>query len=164
MAPPTPELLRVEGGRGQFAVSPAVHERLLQWSSAVPTVVFGPDVAQQLDPVLGDNCLATLDAVPDPVTLTPGDVLTAEPGRVTLLRGGHTYRVGQTCDGGRNAGLSAKPWVATNASLQVWGGAYDAVNARCLAVALKGLLPQFVAADAAASCTVPQPPAGLTRR
>ncbi|MEK6975983.1 MAG: hypothetical protein AABY18_06545 [Candidatus Thermoplasmatota archaeon] len=160
---PTPDLILVEGGRGEFAVSAAVSSRLSAWSGTVPHLVFGPDVARPLGPALGEDCLRGLDDVPDPKTLVAGDVLRGGSGTVSLERGGVTYDVGNACRAGNVAGMSVKPWVATNATLQVWGGAYDRLNAECLGVALRALLPAFAAPDAADRCVVPQPPAGLNK-
>jgi len=154
----TPDLLLVEGGRGQFGASPAVLDRLHGWGS-VPTLVFGPDEAGALVPALGDNCLAGLSDIPDPKTLAPGDVLKAgtgaAAGTLELDRGGVAYHVGQACEPGLRAGTSVKPWVATDPLAEPWGGANDAVDAQCLAVALRGLLPAFAAPDSPTSCTVP---------
>lgn len=160
---PAPDLLVVEGGRGQFALSPAASDRVLAWSGNASTLVVGPDVATALNGILPDNCLAGLDAVPGEVTLREGDELSGGDGTVTLRRDGHAYRVGSACDAGLHAGLAVKPWVATNATSQAWGGAYDALNARCLAVALKALLPEFAAPDAPVGCVVPAAPPGLKR-
>ncbi len=162
---PAPDLLLVEGGRGPFPLSSSVAQAVASWANGTPTLVFGPDVAGSLRFALRpeEGCLDGLDVVPDPVTLEQGDVLAAGNGSVTLQRGGHTYNVGAACEPGLRAGMTAKPWVATNATSQTWGGAYDALNARCLAVALKGLMPAFAAADAPTSCTVPAPPAGLPK-
>lgn len=161
---PRPDLLLIEGGRGEFAASPAVVSRLASWAGSVPHIVFGPDVARPLNPVLGDNCLTGLDNVPDPKTLVPGDILRGSPGRLELERDGVRYFAGRTCEADLRAGAAVKPWVATNASVQMWGGAYDRLNTDCLAVALRALLPQFAAADAPTSCLVPAPDPALVRK
>lgn len=150
-----PDLLLVEGGRGQFLTSAAVHGQLKAWTDATPSLVFGPDKAQSLGGALGDDCLAGLDDVPDPKTLQPGDRLFGDAGRLRLERAGTTYGVGQACEPGLRAGTSVKPWVATDPLAQEWGGAYDALNAACLAVAVHALLPAFAATDAPKSCVVP---------
>lgn len=149
-----PDLLVVEGGRGPFPASAAVAEALGGWA-ATPSLVVGPDESEALAAALGDNCLAGLDAVPDPQTLVAGDVVRGSAGSVVLERAGQAYRIGAACEPGLRAGLSFKPWVATEPISQAWGGAYDGLNARCLAVALKALLPAFAAADAPAQCRVP---------
>lgn len=158
-----PDLILVEGGRGQFEASATVLTRLHGWAGVVPHIVFGPDVALPLDPVLGDNCLVGLDDVPDPKTLVPGDTLGAQSGVLELVRDGVHYDVGRACEAGLRAGTSVKPWVGTDPTMQTWGGAYDALNAHCLQVVLGALLPEFAPTDAPTSCTVPQPPAGLLR-
>lgn len=158
-----PDLLVVEGGRGDFAVSNATREHLFTWSGAIPTLIVGSDVALPMNPVLPNNCLTGLSAVPDPQTLQVGDRLQAQSGSVWLERAGAQYHVGRTCDAGLHAGLSIKPWVATNATIQSWVGAYDAVNAQCLQVALKALLPDFVAATAPTTCVIGPPPPGLPK-
>jgi hypothetical protein len=138
----TPDLLLVEGGRSQFSASAQVVDRLAQWTrSAVPTIVFGSDVALPLNAPLGDNCLAGLDRVPDPQTLAPGDVVRAKDGGLWLDRAGHTYRVGQTCGTGHHAGTSFKPWRYS-----------PGVDAQCLQVAVAALQPAFAAPDAPQSC------------
>lgn len=153
--PQSPDLLLIEGGRGQFGASAALLGRVAAWVDAqTPLIIFGPDVAQAMNPVLGDNCLAGLDEIPDPKTLAPGDRLRGEPGALWLDRGGQTYRVGQTCDGGLHAGTRAKPWVATDPPNDAWGGSRDALNARCLAVTLLALQPGFAAPDAPTECVV----------
>jgi hypothetical protein len=153
---PEPDLLLVEGGRAQFALADQVLARVAAWGGTTPVVVFGSDLASPLHGLLDGACLAGLDEVPDPKTLAPGDVLRASPGRLDLDRNGTTYHVGQSCDGGAKAGTSAKPWVATNPLSDPWGGSHAQGNARCMAVALRALMPQFAAADAPAACTVPR--------
>ncbi|MHB1261362.1 MAG: glycosyltransferase 87 family protein [Thermoplasmatota archaeon] len=150
-----PDLILVEGGRGQFLTSAAVHAQLKAWMNGTPSLVFGSDKAQSLGGALGDDCLAGLADVPDPKTLQPGDRLFGDAGRLRLERGGASYDVGQACEPGLRAGTSVKPWVATDPIAQEWGGAYDAINAKCLAVAVRTLLPAFAAADAPTSCSVP---------
>jgi hypothetical protein len=152
---PRPALILVEGGRGQFATSAAVYSRLQSWSGATPTVVFGPDKAVSLGDALGDDCLAGLADVPDPKTLESGDRLTGAAGSLTLERGGVSYHVGRACEPGMRAGTSVKPWVATDPLKPGWGGAYDRLNAECMAVAMRALMPAFAREDAPAECRVP---------
>ncbi|MFA5944287.1 MAG: glycosyltransferase 87 family protein [Candidatus Thermoplasmatota archaeon] len=151
-----PNLVLVEGGRGQFGASSAVYSRLQAWSGTTPRVVFGPDLAQSLGGALGDPCLNGLADVPDPKTLQAGDRIDGAAGTLSLTRDGVTYDVGQTCEAGFRAATSLKPWVATDPLVQPWGGAYDAVNAQCLAVTLRALMPAFAAPDAPMECTVPE--------
>ncbi len=159
-----PALVIVEGGRGPFPTSPAVVERLANWTAGgAAQLVFGSDVAQSLGPALGPTCLEGLAQLAGEQTLRPGDQLLGRPGEVNLVRDGRNWTVGKACEPGLRASVSVKPWVATNATLQSWGGAYDAVNARCLAVVVKALVPQFAATDAPTSCIVPAPPANLLR-
>jgi hypothetical protein len=153
-AAPAPDLLLVEGGRGPFPVSPAAAARLHGWSESA-TLVFGPDESGALAAALGDNCLAGLADVPDPKTLQPGDRLVAGNGSMRLEREGVAYDVGRACEPGLRAGASVKPWVATDPIHDAWGGSRDALNAECLAVTLKALMPAFAPADAPVSCTVP---------
>ena len=150
-----PGLILVEGGRGQFETSPAVYERMQDWSNGTPTLVFGPDKAQSIAGALGDDCLRGLSDVPDPKTLRPGDHLVGAEGSMHLERDGVAYVVGRTCEGGLRAGTSVKPWVATDPITQPWGGAYDAINAQCTAVTLRALMPQFAGPDAPVDCRVP---------
>jgi hypothetical protein len=149
-----PDLLLIEGGRGQFDVSAAVLSRLLAWTETTPTLVFGSDLARPLDHPSYDACLAGLDRVPDPLTLVTGDVLRAADDGLMLDRSGQTYHVGQVCEPGLRAGTSFKPWVAST-ELDAWGGASSRLNAECLGVALAALLPEFAPADAATECRVP---------
>ncbi len=149
-----PDLILIEGGRGQFLTSASVHARLTAWTNGTPTLVFGPDKAQSLGGALGNDCLAGLSDVPDPKTLQPGDRLFGATGQLRLDRNGVTYNVGQACEPGLRAGTSVKPWVATDPLAQTWGGGYDALNAQCLAVAVRTLLPAFASADAPTECTV----------
>jgi hypothetical protein len=148
-----PDLLLVEGGRGPFPVSAAVAQRLGGWSES-PTLVLGPDESAALAATLGDNCLAGLSDVPDPKTLQPGDRLAAGNGTMHLERAGVAYVVGRTCEPGLRAGTSVKPWVATDPIHDPWGGSRDKLNAECMAVTLRALMPAFAAADAPASCSV----------
>jgi hypothetical protein len=150
-----PDLILVEGGRGQFETSPAVYARLQGWSDGTPTLVFGPDKAQSIAGALGDDCLAGLSDVPDPKTLQAGDRLVAGNGSMHLERDGVAYVVGRACQDGMRAGTSVKPWVATDPITQPWGGIYDAINAQCTAVTLRALMPQFAAPDAPTDCRVP---------
>lgn len=150
-----PDLLLIEGGRSQFEVSPAVHDRLAAWMNVTATLVVGPDLADPVHTLLDVDCLAGLDAVPDPVTLVAGDVL-RNAGNQTLVleRGGQAYTVGQSCMDLR-AGTSIKPWIATNPLVDAWGGSHDDENAVCMAVAIGALLPGFVQ-DAPTECRVPE--------
>ncbi|HJQ93861.1 MAG TPA: glycosyltransferase 87 family protein [Candidatus Thermoplasmatota archaeon] len=149
-----PDLILVEGGRGQFETSSAVYLRMQGWSGETPVLVFGPDKAQSIAGALGDDCLPGLSDVPDPKTLQPGDRLVGGNGSVRLERGGVSYVVGQVCQDGLRAGTSVKPWVATEPITQPWGGLYDAISAQCTAVTLRALMPQFAAPDAPTECHV----------
>jgi hypothetical protein len=146
LAPTVPELapglLLVEGGRGDFGASDAALHRLAAWSGSARTIVFGSDLALPLGRVLGDNCLAGLDAVPDPKTLVAGDTLHGSGTTLLLTRGGHDYRVGQACDGGRHAGTSIKPY-----------GASPGTDGTCLGVAIRILQPTTLKAGPM-QCTV----------
>ena len=155
-----PDLILVEGGRGQFLASPAVQGTLGSWSGSTPTVVFGPDKAQSLAGFLGDDCLPGLSDVPDPKTLQAGDRLIGGNGSMTLERDGKAYAVGRACEAGMRAGTSVKPWVATDPLTPAWGGYYDRINAECLAVTMRALMPQFAAPDAPTECRVPAAAAG----
>jgi hypothetical protein len=150
-----PDLLLVEGGRGTFAASPAALAALASWSGTTPSIVFGPDLATSLHGSLGDDCLAGLSPIPDPKTLAPGDTLKAGNGTLELDRDGVAYVVGRTCEPGLRAGTSAKPWIATDPLADPWGGSHDRLDAQCMAVALRALMPAFAAPDAPTSCHVP---------
>ncbi|MCA1811828.1 MAG: glycosyltransferase 87 family protein [Halobacteriales archaeon] len=146
-----PGLLLVEGGHGDFGASPAALQRLAAWSGSARTVFFGPDLAAPLAAAMGDNCLAGLDAVPphlgpdgvpDHLTLRAGDRLHGDGTTLYLERGGHDYKVGQACDGGRHAGTSIKPY-----------GASPGTDGTCLGVAVRILQPA-VAKPGPVECTV----------
>ncbi|HUR63240.1 MAG TPA: glycosyltransferase 87 family protein [Candidatus Thermoplasmatota archaeon] len=146
-----PGLLLVEGGHGDFDASPAALRRLAGWSGSARTIFFGSDLAAPLAAAMGDNCLAGLDAVPyhanaaglaDHLTLRAGDRLHGVGTTLMLERGGHDYRVGQACDGGRHAGTSIKPY-----------GASPGTDGTCLGVAIRILQPA-AAKPGPMECTV----------
>jgi Gpi18-like mannosyltransferase len=150
-----PDLLLVEGGRAEFAASPAVKQQLASAvGNGTPFVIFGSDLVSELNPILDDTCLGGLDAAPGNVTLHAGDRLRAEPGKLWLDRGNGTYLAGAACKPG-HAATSIKPWAATDPLKQAWGGRYDGVNAECLGVTLKALAPAFAPIHASDSCTIP---------
>jgi hypothetical protein len=144
VAPATPTLVLADGGRADYRMSATVVQRMQAWRDAgIPTLLFGPELAPDLQGLLPASCRGALSPVEGVATLAVGDRLRAEPGRLVLVRDGTPYQVGTRCADSAVAWSAFKPWHAEE------GG-----DSLCLQVALRALAPEAAPEGAPAACEV----------